>query len=43
MLGLAGRDEQIEHMQTTIRNMSRAGIPFLVIILSSLASSVRPE
>ncbi|MBV7327942.1 mannonate dehydratase [Chloroflexi bacterium TSY] len=27
MLGLAGRDEQIEHMQTTIRNMGRAGIP----------------
>lgn len=27
MLGLPGRDEQIEHMQTTIRNIGRAGIP----------------
>lgn len=27
MLGLPGRDEQIEHMQNTIRNMGRAGIP----------------
>ena len=27
MLGLPGRDEQIEHMATTIRNMGRAGIP----------------
>ncbi|MCC6166666.1 MAG: mannonate dehydratase [Caldilineaceae bacterium] len=27
MLGEPGRDEQIEHMQTTIRNMGRAGIP----------------
>jgi len=27
MLGKPGRDEQIEHMQTTIRNMGRAGIP----------------
>lgn len=27
MLGLPGRDEQIEHMRTTIRNMGRAGIP----------------
>lgn len=27
MLGQPGRDEQIEHMQTTIRNMGRAGIP----------------
>jgi mannonate dehydratase len=27
MLGLPGRDEQIEHMQTTIRNLGRAGIP----------------
>ena len=27
MLGLPGRDEQIEHMQATIRNMGRAGIP----------------
>ena len=29
MLGLPGRDEQIAHMQTTIRNMGRAGIPIL--------------
>lgn len=27
MLGKEGRDEQIEHMKTTIRNMGRAGIP----------------
>jgi mannonate dehydratase len=27
MLGLPGRDEQIENMATTIRNMGRAGIP----------------
>jgi len=27
MLGLPGRDEQIENMQYTIRNMGRAGIP----------------
>ncbi len=27
MLGLPGRDEQIENMQKTIRNMGRAGIP----------------
>jgi mannonate dehydratase len=27
MLGLPGRDEQIEHMQNTIRNIGRAGIP----------------
>jgi mannonate dehydratase len=27
MLGLPGRDEQIEHMQNTIRNVGRAGIP----------------
>ncbi len=27
MLGLPGRDESIEHMQNTIRNMGRAGIP----------------
>ncbi|MEZ4861522.1 MAG: mannonate dehydratase [Caldilineaceae bacterium] len=27
MLGQPGRDEQIEHMRTTIRNMGRAGIP----------------
>ena len=25
MLGLPGRDEQISHMQTTVRNMGRAG------------------
>ena len=29
MLGLPGRDEQITHMQATIRNMGRAGIPIL--------------
>ncbi len=29
MLGRPGRDEQIEHYQTTIRNMGRAGIPIL--------------
>ena len=29
MLGLPERDEQIEHMSTTIRNMGRAGIPIL--------------
>ena len=27
MLGLPGRDEQIEHMQNTVRNMGEAGIP----------------
>jgi mannonate dehydratase len=29
MLGLPGRDRQIENMATTIRNMGRAGIPIL--------------
>lgn len=29
MLGLPGRDEQIENYQTTIRNMGKAGIPVL--------------
>lgn len=29
MLGLPGRDEQLEHLSTTIRNMARAGIPIL--------------
>jgi mannonate dehydratase len=29
MLGLPGRDEQIEHYQTTLRNMGSAGIPIL--------------
>lgn len=29
MLGLPGRDEQIENMAKTIRNMGRAGIPIL--------------
>lgn len=29
MLGLPGRDEQIEHMKITVRNMGRAGIPIL--------------
>lgn len=29
MLGLPGRDEQIEHYQETIRNIGRAGIPIL--------------
>lgn len=27
MLGLPGRDEQLEHMQNTIRNMGKVGIP----------------
>ncbi|HEV7215925.1 MAG TPA: mannonate dehydratase [Chloroflexota bacterium] len=29
MLGLPGRDEQLEHYQATIRNIGRAGIPML--------------
>lgn len=29
MLGLPGRDEEIAHMQNTVRNMGRAGIPIL--------------
>ncbi len=29
MLGLDGRDEQIDHYQATIRNMGKAGIPIL--------------
>ncbi len=29
MLGLPGRDKQIQHMANTIRNMGRAGIPIL--------------
>ncbi|MGH2531739.1 MAG: mannonate dehydratase [Thermomicrobiales bacterium] len=29
MLGLPGRDEQVEHYQATIRNIGRAGIPIL--------------
>lgn len=29
MLGEPGRDEQINHMQNTIRNIGRAGIPIL--------------
>jgi mannonate dehydratase len=29
MLGLPGRDEEIEHVQVTIRNIGRAGIPIL--------------
>ncbi len=29
MLGLPGRDEQIAHMQATVRNLGRAGIPIL--------------
>jgi len=29
LLGLPGRDEQLENYQTTIRNMARAGIPVL--------------
>ena len=31
MLGEPGRDEQINHMQNTIRNMGKAGIPILGI------------
>lgn len=30
MLGLPGRDEQIEKLQTTIRNMGAAGVPVLI-------------
>lgn len=29
MLGMDGRDEQIEHYKNTIRNMGKAGIPIL--------------
>src|SRR5262245_50959352 len=29
MLGLPGREEQLGHMQATVRNMGRAGIPIL--------------
>lgn len=29
MLGLAGRDEQIENVQQTMRNIARAGVPIL--------------
>src|SRR6266545_7392885 len=29
MLGLPGRDEQIEHYRETVRNLGRAGIPLL--------------
>src|SRR5437762_10982115 len=29
MLGLPGRDRQLENMQETVRNMGRAGIPIL--------------
>src|SRR6185437_5854389 len=29
MLGLPGRDEQLDHYQATIRNIGRAGIPIL--------------
>lgn len=29
MLGLEGRDEQIEHYCTTVRNLGRAGVPIL--------------
>src|SRR5947207_42444 len=29
MLGLPGREEQLEHMQETVRNLGRAGIPIL--------------
>ena len=29
MLGLPGRDEQIEHYQATVRNVGKAGIPIL--------------
>jgi len=29
MLGLPGRDEQVEHMVATVRNVGRAGIPIL--------------
>lgn len=29
MLGLPGRDQQLEHLATTVHNMARAGIPIL--------------
>ena len=29
MLGLPGRDEELEHVRATIRNLGRAGIPIL--------------
>src|SRR4051812_27062078 len=29
MLGVPGRDEQMEHMAATVRNMGTAGIPIL--------------
>ena len=36
MLGLPGRDEQIENLQKTIRNMGAAGIPVLIYNMHAL-------
>lgn len=36
MLGLPGRDEQIEHTLQTIRNMGAAGVPILVFNMHAL-------
>ena len=36
MLGLPGRDEQIEKLQTTIRNMGKAGVPVLIYNMHAL-------
>jgi mannonate dehydratase len=36
MLGLPGRDEQIEMLQQTIRNMGAAGVPLLVFNMHAL-------
>jgi mannonate dehydratase len=36
MLGLPGRDEQIEKLQTTIRNMGAAGVPVLIYNMHAL-------
>ncbi len=36
MLGLPGRDEQIENLQKTIRNMGAAGVPVLIYNMHAL-------
>jgi len=36
MLGLPGRDEQLENLHTTIRNMGAAGIPVLIYNMHAL-------
>ena len=44
MLGEKGRDEQINHMQNTIRNMGKAGIPILGIHwMPSSVWSTKPD